>query len=207
MIMIMTANNDKFNQEALVSLYEMWGRRTPSYEKHYEIEVIKPLADFGKGTNEASEAKAKILGAGYEALILAYFIGLYSGKKVPLDQYADIKDLGQPIQYWGNLDSKKGRRAYPKLRDYIFISLIARTPEIDWIAVDMGKWTINETVALLMSTMEEYINYGLSVIAEKLKYDEGYFYSKNAFLDMFKELTTSKTTLKDMDFSDIPEAL
>lgn len=34
--------------------------------------------------------------------------------------------------------------------------------------------------------MEEYINYGLSVLAEKLKEDEGFFYNKNSFLDIFK---------------------
>ena len=49
---------------------------------------------------------------------MAFFIGLYSKKKIPFDQYADIKDLGQPIQFWGNLDSKKGRRAYPRLKEY-----------------------------------------------------------------------------------------
>ena len=149
----MALNDNKFNQDAFTRIFDVWARKTPSYEKHYEQEVIKVISDFGKGTNEASDAKGKILGAGYEPLIMAFFIGLYSNKKIPFDQYADIKDLGQPIQFWGNLDSKKGRRAYPRLKEYIFIALVARTPEIDWIALDKGKWTINETVALLMSTM------------------------------------------------------
>ena len=43
-----------------------------------------------------------------------------------------------------------------------------------------------------MLTMEEYINYGLSVLAEKIKEDEGYFYNKNSFLDIFKDLTRPK---------------
>lgn len=79
------------------------------------------------------------------------------------------KYLVQPIQYWGNLDSKKGRKAYPKLREYMFLSLVARTPDIDWIALDKGQRTVDETVNMLMLTMEEYINYGLSVLAEKIK--------------------------------------
>ncbi|MEE1316262.1 MAG: YidC/Oxa1 family membrane protein insertase, partial [Prevotella sp.] len=160
----MALNDKKFNQDLFTRIFDVWARKTPSYEKHYEQEVIKVISDFGKGTNEASDAKGKILGAGYEPLIMAFFIGLYSNKKIPFDQYADIKDLGQPIQFWGNLDSKKGRRAYPRLKEYIFVALVARTPEIDWIALDKGKWTVNETVALLMSTMEEYINYGLAII-------------------------------------------
>ena len=186
----MALNDKKSNKDAFTRIFDVWARRTPSYEKHYEQEVIKVISDFGKGTNEASDAKGKILGAGYEPLIMAFFIGLYSNKRIPFDPYADLKDLRQPIQFWGNIDSKKGRRAYPRLKEYIFIALVARTPEIDWIELDKGNRTVNETVALLMTTMEEYINYGLTIIAEKMKEDESYFYSKSSFIDIFRELTS-----------------
>lgn len=196
------SSNNKYRED----IFDVWGRKTPSYEKHYESEVIKPLADFGVGTNAVSDAKGKILGAAYEVLIMAYFIGLYSKRQKPFGDYADIKDCGQPIQYWGNLDSKKGRKAYPKLREYIFLSLVARTPDIDWIALDKGQRTVSETVNMLMLTMEEYINYGLSVLAEKLKEDEGYFYNKNSFLDIFKGLTRPKQD-KAEEEEDAPESL
>ena len=88
----------------------------------------------------------------------------------------------------------------------MFISLVARTPDIDWIAFDKGQRTVNETVNMLMITMEEYINFGLSVLAEKLKEDEGYFYNKNSFLDIFKGLTRSKQE-KDDESEDAPESL
>lgn len=203
----MAFDNKKFKNDVFTRLFDVWTRRTPAYEKHYESEVIKPLTDFGLGTNEASEAKGKILGAGYEALIMAFFIGLYSKKQTPFDQYADIKDLGQPIQFWGNLDSKKGRKAYPRLKEYIFIALVARTPEIDWIALDKGNWTVNESVSLLMSTMEEYINYGLSILADKLKDDESYFYNKNSFIDLFKELTNPQKESSNKNEQDGPDEL
>lgn len=194
------------NKEYREDIFDVWGRKTPSYEKHFEAEVIKPLADFAVGTNAVSDAKGKVLGAAYEVLIMAYFIGLYSKRQKPFGEYADIKDCGHPIQYWGNLDSKKGRKAYPKLREYMFLSLVARTPDIDWIALDKGQRTVNETVSMLMITMEEYINYGLSVLAEKLKEDEGYFYNKNSFLDIFKDLTRPKQE-KDDESEDAPEPL
>lgn len=171
------------------SAFDVWGRRNPSYEKHYENSVIKPLADFGIGTNEASDAKGKVLGAGYEVLIMAFFIGLYSNKRIPLNTEEDIKDLRQPIQYWGSIESRKGRRAYPRLKEYIFIALVARTPEVEWLELDKGNKTISECVNLLINTMEEYINYGLSFLEEKLNEDESYFYDKNAFLDIFRQLT------------------
>ena len=59
---------------------------------------------------------------------------------------------------------------------------------------------------MLMLTMEGYINYGLSVLAEKLKEDEGYFYNKNSFLDIFKDLTRPKHEKGD-ESEDAPEPL
>lgn len=201
----MAVKTNRFDSERFVSLFELWGRKNPSYEKHYEDEIIKPLTDFSKGTNEASESKAKVLGAGYEALIMAFFIGLYSDKKLPLNEDLDIKDLGQPIQFWGNVDSKKGRKAYPKLKEYMFIALVAKTPDIDWYKLDKGRWTPGETVNALMMTMEEYINYGLSVIKEKMDDDETYFMSQDSFLNIFQELVFSnqKPDVED----NIPESL
>lgn len=202
------AFNEKFKyKDAFADIYDVWGRRTPSFEVHYQKEVISILSDYGHGTNKNSEDKAKVLGAGYEVLIMAFFIGLYSNKMLPFEEYADIKDTGQPIQFWGNLDSKTRRRAYPKLREYMFIALVARTPDIDWIELDKGKRTVNECVALLMDTMEQYINYGLSVIREKLQEDESYFYSKSSFLDIFKELTNPKEKTVRIVNDDIPESL
>lgn len=58
-----------------------------------------------------------------------------------------------------------------------------------------------------MTTMEEYINYGLSIIADKLKEDEGYFYNKNSFIDIIKELTHPKTESEEIDTEDEPESL
>lgn len=201
----MAIRNNKFDSERFVSLFGLWGRKNPSYEKHFEDEVIKKLCDFGKGTNETSDSKAKILGAGYEVLIMAFFIGLYSDKKLPLNEDMDIKDLGQPIQFWGNIDSKKGRRAYPKLREYMFIALVAKTPEIDWYELDKGRWTPSEAVNLLMMTMEEYINYGLSIIKDKMDEDETYFMNQNAFLNIIQDLTFPKTATTPND--DQPEPL
>jgi hypothetical protein len=189
-------------------IYDVWARKTPLYQKEYEKKVIKILVDFGKGTNEASEAKGKILGAAYEVLIMAFFIGLYSNKKVPFGPYDETKDCGQPIQYWGNLDSKKLRHAYPRLREYIFIALVAKTPSIDWIELDKGNLTVNEVVSLLMDTMEEYINYGLSILLDKIKEDEGFFYNNNSFLNLFMEITDpDKEKSKKEDNEDLEELI
>lgn len=183
-------------------LIDIWGRRNPKFEKKYEQSVMRVLSDYGTGASENTSAKGKILGSGYEVYIMAFFIGLYSEKKLPLSD--DTKGLGQPLQFWGNLDSKKNRKAYPALRSYIFIALVAKT-DIDWIALDKGEIKVNTVVAQLINTMEEYANYGFSVMEDKLKEDKGYFFSHRSFLDMFLQLTTKKDVEEQNE--DEPEAL
>lgn len=180
-------------------IIDVWGRRNPKFEKHYEQSVIRVLADYGIGASEHTEAKGKILGAGYEPYIMAFFIGLYANKRIPLPEDSDeVKGLGQPLDKWGNLDSKKLRKAYPKLREYIFISLVAKT-KIDWIALDKGEIKVADVVTQLIKTMEEYANYGFSIMADKLESDKGYFFSKRAFLDIFMELTDKHEETDDGD--------
>lgn len=186
-------------------LIDIWGRRTPKFEKKYEQSVMRVISDYGVGASENTGAKGKILGAGYEPYILAFFIGLYSNKRLPLsEEIDDLKVLGQPLQYWGNLDSKKFRRAYPNLRTYIFIALVAKT-DIDWIALDKGDIKVNTVVSQLIETMEEYANYGFSVMDDKLREDKGYFFSHRSFLDIFLQLTTK--TPADIDSNNTPEDL
>ena len=170
-------------------LIDKWGRRNPRFEKKYEQSVMRVISDYGIGASSNTCAKGKIFGSGYEPYIIAFFIGLYANKRIPLSEETDeVKGLGQPLQYWGNLDSKKYRKAYPNLRSYIFIALVAKT-DIDWIALDKGTVDVNTVVSSLIKTMEEYANYGFSVMDEKLREDKGYFFSNRAFLDIFLQLT------------------
>ncbi len=186
-------------------IIDIWGRRKPKFEKKYEQSVMRVISDYGVGASENTGAKGKILGAGYEPYIMAFFIGLYSNKRLPLSEESDdLKDLGQPLQYWGNLDSKKFRKAYPALRSYIFIALVAKT-DIDWISLDKGDIKVSTVVTRLIETMEEYANYGFSVMEDKLKSDKGYFFSHRSFLDIFLQLTTKEKAETDAD--DSPEDL
>lgn len=190
-----TLNNIEENVRKDDKIIDIWGRRNPRFEKKYEQSVIRVISDYGVGASVNTGAKGKILGAGYEPYIMAFFIGLYANKRIPLSENLDdLKGLGQPLMYWGNLDSKKFRKAYSGLRSYIFIALVART-DIDWIALDKGDVKVNSVVTSLVETMEEYANYGFAVMEEKLKEDAGYFFSHRAFLDMFLQLTDKHTSI------------
>ena len=182
-------NNIEENVKKDEKIIDIWGRRNPRFEKKYEQSVMRAISDYGIGASGNTGVKGKILGAGYEPYIMAFFIGLYENKRIPLSEDTDeVKGLGQPLQYWGNLDSKKFRKAYPNLRSYIFIALVAKT-DVDWIALDKGIIDANTVVSALIKTMEEYANYGFSIMEEKLREDKGYFFSNRAFLDIFLQLT------------------
>lgn len=188
--MVTTDNNIVDSPHQDEKLIDIWGRRTPRFEKRYEDSVLRVLSTYGIKAGENTEAKGKILGAGYEPIIIAFFIGLYENKRLPLSTNSEeIKDkgVGHYLKFWGN-NNNKLRNAYPRLREYIFDALVART-DIDWIALDKGELKVGDVVTRLMNTMEEYVNYGLSVMEDKLEQDKGYFFSQRSFLDMFMEIT------------------
>lgn len=186
-------------------LIDKWGKRNPRFEKKYEDSVMRVLSTYGQKATEFTETKGKILGPGYEPYIMAFFIGLYSNKRIPLSENSDdCKVLGQPLSKWGHGETKQQkngnidtslyfRHTYPKLINYIFISLVAKT-EVDWIALDKGDIKVSSVITALINTMEEYANYGFSVMEDKLHTDPGYFFSHRSFLDIFLQLTNKQST-------------
>lgn len=191
--MVDTLNNIEELVKQDEKLIDIWGRRNPRFEKKYEDSVMRVISEYGKKATDKTNAKGKIFGNGYEPYIIAFFIGLYSNKRIPLSEDTDdLKGLGQPLQYWGNNETRNLRKAYPGLRSYIFIALVAKT-DIDWIALDKGDIKVSTVVTSLINMMEEYANYGFSVMEEKLNADKGYFFSHRAFLDMFLQLTDKST--------------
>ena len=138
------------------TIYELWAKRNPEFEKRYQDTVLSVFTDYGKGVSQFNDIRGKIFGAGYEVYIIAFFIGLYHNQTKPLVEDASKrKVLGQPIMYWGNIEERTGRKAYGKIREYIFAALVART-DIDWIALDKEEITAQSVVKTLIDKMEEY---------------------------------------------------
>lgn len=192
-------------------LFDIWADKNPAWEVKYEDSILRTFSDYGRGSSAFQEVRGKIFGAGYEILIIAFFLGLYNDKRKPLvGDSSKRKVLGQPIKYWGNLDSKPGRTAYPNIRKYIFAALIAKT-DIDFIALDKGDMSIKKAVDALMQTMEEYINWGLDYIAEKIEDNPNYFFKETAFLRQFTDLLPKSAMAQKVDIDaeadDAPESL
>ena len=187
-------------------LFDLWANRNPNWEIKYEETILKTFCDYGKGSTLLQEARGKIFGAGYEIIIIAFFIGLYHNRRKELTpDTTKKKSLGQPIKYWGNLDAKPGRTAYPEIRKYMFAALVART-DIDLIALDKGDITPRKVVDKLMTTMEEYINWGLDYMAEKMEDNPNYYFKETSFLREFMEFIAPDTS-KDESSDDEPESL
>ena len=128
--------------------------------------------------------------------IIAFFIGLYSDSRRELDVSLEKKKFGQRIEYWGNLDSRTGRKSYPEIRKHMFAALIAKT-DIDLIALEKGELELGDVVSLLIISMEEYANYGLYYLAEMLKNNPNSLYRNSGFIDIFLDLTRKKTIVDE----------
>lgn len=92
----------------------------------------------------------------------------------------------------------KNRKAYPKLREFIFTALVART-DIDFIALEKGELTSRKAVDMLMQTMEEYANWGFHFMEDKLTDDPSYFFRETAFLEVFLAFEVPSLTFLDED--------
>lgn len=179
------------------TLYDVWARRNPRFETRFEDTLLRQFTEYGGGSVESMSSKGKIFGAGYELYIYAFFMGLYTNKQQELA--GDTKVLGQPIQFWGNLDSKKLRKAYPKLREYIFTALLAKSDDLDLIALEKEEITERKAVDYLIDTMEQYANYGFHKVEEKLKENPNYFYKSTGFLDKILDLVQVANQEKKAD--------
>lgn len=126
--------------------------------------------------------RGKVFGGGYEIFIVAFFIGLYFNQKRPLiEDTQKTQDFQSAHSVLGQFDSVKGRKAYPKLNEYIFTALVART-DIDFIALEKGEMTSRKAVIILIQTMEEYANWGFHFMEDKLTDFPSYFFKRNCIL-------------------------
>lgn len=188
---------------ATEKLYDKWAAQNPQWEIQYE-KLIKEYCDYGKGETSLREARGKLFGAGYELYIVAFFIGLYANQRRPLtEDSTKRKGFGHAIENWGNIEKRLGRTPYPKIRDYIFAALVARS-DIDFIALDKGDLSLRKAVDKLIQTMEEYANYGFHFIKEKGEDIPNFFYKEDAFLGIFLQFdATVEAKTEDED----PESL
>lgn len=177
---------------AAEKLFELWAKRNPNFEKRYEENIIKQYTDYGKGSSSFQESRGKIYGAGYEIYIIAFFIGLYHNRRKPLNEDSNkIKGFGQAIQYWGVRENRGLRKQYSEIQKYIFAALVARS-DVDFIALDQDKINARKAVDILITTMEEFTNFGFDYIEDKMLDNPEHFFKNSAFLDIFLSIDSEE---------------
>lgn len=177
---------------AAEKLFELWAKRNPNFEKRYEENIIKQYTDYGKGSSSFQESRGKIYGAGYEIYIISFFIGLYHNRRKPLNEDSSkIKGFGQAIQYWGVRENRGLRKQYSEIQKYIFAALVARS-DVDFIALDQDKINARKAVDILITTMEEYANFGFDYIEDKMLDNPECFFKNSAFLDIFLSIDSEE---------------
>ncbi len=130
---------------------------------------------------------------------------MYSNKTRPLEKdKAKRKPFGWAISNWGTGESRLGRTQYPRLREYMFAALIART-DIDFIALDKGEITQRKVVDDLVTKMEEYANYGFDFMQEKMEENPNFFFKETAFLRVFLGFLNKDDKNEEIDA--LPESL
>lgn len=189
-------------------IYDNWAKRNVYFETDLEDSVIRQIADYGSGATKFNASRGYSLGGGYEAYILAFFLGLYSNKRRPIE--GEKKTFGQPIQHWGNLESRGERKAYPRLREYIFAAAVART-DIDLLALERGEIPLSTAISAIIKTMDEYANYGFHLLKEKLEEDKHFFTSNASFLSLFmplfKDINRTTENIEGTDEDNEPDSL
>ena len=181
---------------AAEKIFDVWSRRNPNLERRYE-DIIRLYTDYGTGSSSYQESRGRIFGAGYELYIIAFFIGLYFDRRKPLNaDSSKVKNLGQPIQYWGQKEIRNFRKPYNEVQKYIFTALIARS-DVDFISLDKDKLSSRKVVDILITTMEEYANFGFDYIEDKMLDNPDHFFKNSAFLDVFLSILPKEESDED----------
>lgn len=94
------------------------------------------------------------------------------------------------------------RKAYPRLREYIFTALPDKT-DLDLIAPEKGNITDIQAIDMLKNTMEQYDNYGFCTIEEKIKDNSNYFYSNTGCLDMILYILVPMSNGSDVEIEEL----
>ena len=84
-----------------------------------------------------------------------------------------------------------------------FAALIAKTEELDLVALEKGEITDRKAVDYLINVMEQYANFGFHKIEDKLKDSPNYFYKNTGFLDIILNLVKTNNNLESEVIEDL----
>nr|WP_320057716.1 hypothetical protein [uncultured Bacteroides sp.] len=75
--------------------------------------------------------------------------------------------------------------------------LVLRRGNKSFIAHKTNETTVTWTVDILITTMEEYANFGFDFIEDKMMDNQEFFFKNSAFLDIFLSFTAEKNEVTE----------
>ena len=170
----------------MANLFEKWRTKIPKYNEVYKATLFDPLSNIGGGSEKAKFNLGKHFSNNYEFYMYAFFLGLYREQYKPLDKDIKKADFNHAIQFWGSKSNRLGRTDFTNLQESMFAAVVSKT-DIDYLELEKGNITEEDTVRKLIETMEAYANGGLMIISEKLDESTTYFLQAPAFLNLILE--------------------
>lgn len=120
-----------------------------------------------------------------------------------MEDKARRKHFGWAISNWGTGESRLGRTQYPRLREYMFAALIART-DVDFIALDKGEITSRKVVDELITKWRSMLTTA-SIYAGEDGARPELFFKETAFLRVFTSFLAKPED--EVEDDDEPESL
>lgn len=172
------------------NLFDKWKTKIPKYSEIHR-ELFSSISQKFGAEGEKKISLGKHFSTNYELYTYAFFLGLYNNEFVPIPEGEKKTDFSHHIQHWGSKTTVNSRKDFTNIQENIFIALIAKT-EIDLIALEKSELDEDDSVKLLIKTMESFTNGGLILIKEKMEENPNYFLQPTSFLDMI--LKTEKAS-------------
>ena len=184
--------------ENVVNIEDIVGSFTPRYETRYsslfDRFAVKKGSSFEGDTidEETKERRGLFFTTYYEFYMFAFFVGLYSDKRIPLDS-KNATNFRHPLREWGNSSLKRnhGRRSKVML-DHIYMAMVLKSglSQDDIISYESSGSEANESFIKtpLNKALEEYTNGGLSHIAMASADDEALFENQRDVLYFIRDL-------------------
>jgi hypothetical protein len=163
------------------NLFNKWKTKIPKYSEANK-DLFNSLSYKFGAEGEKKLNLGKHFSTNYELYVYAFFLGLYNDEFIPIPEKEKRVDFSYEIQGWGSKKTSL-RKDFTILQEYIFMALVAKT-NIDLISLEKGELGEDDTIKMLIYTLESFTNGGLTIIREKIDHNPNYFLQNTSFLDL-----------------------
>lgn len=161
-----------------------FGKKEPRYRDIYQPLFDQFARKFG-GSEESKKDEAKSFSTYYELYIYAFFLGLYKGEPIEIE---DGEETSKFIRFedWGKVGSRIARSDYQEIKQFIIAALIAQS-DIDLIELEKAdEENAKEMISKLKDLLQSYANSGFAQIMEILEDDKSYLRDNINFLNLLE---------------------